>query len=49
MAVDLDKMLKSKLVRGVRCGGFRGVRGVLCTKIAITRSIFGLEAQKFVC
>ena len=27
MLVAIDKMLKYKLVRGVRGGGFRGVRG----------------------
>ena len=47
MVVALDKTLKYRLVRGVRGGGFRGVRGGSCTKIAITRSIFELEAQNF--
>ena len=38
-------MLKYRLVRGVKSGGFRGIRGGSCTKIAITCSIFNLEAQ----
>ena len=44
MVVALDKTLKHKLVRGIRVEGFRGVRGGSCTKIAITRSIFELQA-----
>ena len=47
MVVLLDKALKYRLVRGVRGGGFRGVRGGSCTKIAITGSIFKLEVQIF--
>ena len=47
MVVTLDQALKCRLVRGVRGMGFRGIRGGSCTKIAITRSIFELEAQDF--
>ena len=43
MAVVCDYALKYKLVRGIRGGEFRGVRGGSCTKIAITWSIFELE------
>ena len=42
MVIALDKILKYKLVRGVRGGGFRGVREGSWTKIAIARSIFEL-------
>ena len=41
MVVALDKTLKYKLLRGIRGGGFRGIRGGSCAKIAI---IFELEA-----
>ena len=44
MVVLLDYTLNYRLVRGVRGGGFRDVRGGSCTKIAITWSIFELEA-----
>ena len=47
MVVALDYALKYRLVRCVRGGGFRGVRGGSCTKIAIFGSIFELEAQNF--
>ena len=47
MVVALDKTLKYRLVRGIRGGGLRGVRWGSCTKIAITWSIFELEAQNF--
>ena len=47
MVVALDKTLKYRLVRGVRGGGFRGIRvGQVITK-TITRSIFDLEDQHF--
>ena len=45
MIVVLDKELKDKLVRGVRGGGFRGVKGGPCTKIVITHSFFKLKTQ----
>ena len=44
MVVTLDQELKYRLVRGIRGGGFRGVGGGSCTKIAINWSIFELEA-----
>ena len=44
MVVTLDQALKYRLVRGIRGGGFRGVRRGSFTKIAITRSIFEFEA-----
>ena len=47
MVVALDYALKYRLVRDVRGGGFKGVRGGSCTKIAITHSIFELEAHNF--
>ena len=48
MVVLLDYALKYRLARDVRGGGgFRGVRGWSCTKIAITWSVFELEAQNF--
>ena len=39
-------LLQSSWVMGVIGEGFRGVSGGSCTKIAITRSIIELEAQK---
>ena len=47
MVVALDKMLKYRLVRGLRGGGFTGVRGGSCTIIAITLSFFELEGRNF--
>ena len=44
MIIALDLALKYRLVRGITGGGFRGIRGGLSTKIAITCSIFELEA-----
>ena len=44
MVVTLDQALKYRLVRGITGGGFRGVGGGSCTKIAITQSIFELDA-----
>ena len=44
MVVALNKALKYRVVRSVRGGGFRGVRGGSCTKITITWSNFELEA-----
>ena len=44
MVLTLDLALKYRLARGVKSGGFRGVRGGACTKIAITWSIFKLGA-----
>ena len=44
MVVLLNEVLKYRLVRGISGGGFRGVRWGSCTKIAITWSIFELEA-----
>ena len=43
MVVVLDSGLKYRQVRGVRGGGFRGVKGGSCTKIIITWSVFEPE------
>ena len=47
MIVALDKALKYRLVRGVEGGGFRGVRGGSCTKIAITQPFFEPQSLNF--
>ena len=40
MVVHLDKTLKYRVGSGFSEEGFRGVRGELCTKIAITQYFF---------
>ena len=44
MVLTLNQALKYRPVRGVRGGGFRGVRGGSYIKIVIVWSIFELEA-----